>query len=90
MQARNAQQGKGNSARIVVTMDILLMNVQEIEETNQSSWRLSDASAMVISFVPALFFSANFYQNYRENVQIYGAQTQQQKKKRQFQSRAKS
>ena len=89
MQARNAQQGKGNSARIVVTMDILLMNVQEIEETNQSSWRLSDASAMVISFVPALFFSANFYQNYRENVQIYGAQTQQQKK-RQFQSRAKS
>jgi len=44
---------------------------------------------MVISFFPALFFSANFYQNYRENVQIYGAQTQQQKK-RQFQSRAKS
>lgn len=37
MQARNAQQGKGNSARIVVTMDIMLMNVQEIEETNQSS-----------------------------------------------------
>jgi hypothetical protein len=36
---------------------------------------------MVISFVPALFFSANFYQNYQENVQIYGAQTQQQKKK---------
>jgi hypothetical protein len=36
---------------------------------------------MVISFVPALFFSANFYQNYRENVQIYGAQTRQQKKK---------
>jgi hypothetical protein len=35
---------------------------------------------MVISFVPALFFSANFYQNYRENVQIYGAQTQQKKK----------
>ena len=36
---------------------------------------------MVISFVPALFFSANFYQKYRENVQIYGAQTRQQKKK---------